>query len=58
MNLTIDCEKHGQNQRALPVINGVVGTPWTEWPKDVEKHRRVCVQCLAASMVNPIRKCG
>ena len=32
MNLTIDCEKHGQNQRALPVINGAI-LPRTEWPK-------------------------
>jgi len=57
MNLTIDCEKHGQSQRALPVINGAI-LPWTEWPKDVEKHPRVCCQCLAAAMVSPIRKCA
>ena len=57
MNLTIDCEKHGQSQRALPVINGAI-LPWTEWPKDVEKHPRVCCLCLAAAMVSPIRKCA
>jgi len=42
MNITTDCEKHGQAQRALPVIKGVV-RPWTEWPKDVAKYPRVCV---------------
>lgn len=57
MNITTDCEKHGKNQRALPVIDGVV-RPWTDWPKNVLEYPRVCAKCLAAAMVNPIRKCG
>lgn len=57
MNITTDCEKHGQAQRALPVIKGVV-RPWTEWPKDVAKYPRVCIKCLAEAMVQPIRKCA
>lgn len=56
MDLTIDCDKHGQNQKALPIIDGTV-PHWTEWPKNVQDYPRVCVKCLAAAMVNPIR-CG
>ncbi len=57
MTLTTNCEKHGQAEKALPIIEGAI-RPAGEWPKDVAEHPRVCVKCLAEAMVNPIRKCA
>ncbi len=55
--MTVDCEKHGSNHRAIPVINGVI-EPYAQWPEDVEdvtKYERVCTKCLAESMIPPRR---
>lgn len=50
----VDCPEHGRSG-ALPVIDGKI-VPYQEWPADVEQRPRICVKCVAASMVQPIRR--
>ena len=55
--LTVVCAKHGE-QRGLPMVREGL-RPYEDWPDDVAdetKYPRVCVKCLAESMVSPVRR--